>query len=125
MLPHQPVDDSVYDIGVSLSALSLERLDDHSNSNHSNTSWFSELNKLDLLTTDSSLPVTMDITSKQIISPPKLKLHPTCSCKTDQWNKRISEDDHCDSNKQYYIIILSCLLLFSVTCNVVLIYWIT
>lgn len=125
MLPHQPVDDSVYDIGVSLSALSLEWHNDHSNNNHSNTSWFSELNKLDLLTADhdSSLPVAMDITSKQIISPPKLKFHPTCSCKTNQWN-RTNEDNHCVDNK-HYIITLSCLLFLSVTCNVVLIYWIT
>ena len=126
MLPHQPVDDSVHDIGVSLNALSLEWRNDHNNSIQSNISWFSELNKLDLLTANSSLPVTMDITSKQIISPPKLKLHPTSSCKTNPWNRRMSEDSQCVNNKQHYIIItLSSLLLLSVMCNVVLIYWIT
>ena len=128
LLPHHSaVDDSVYDIEVSLSALSLDWHDEHNNSNHSNTSWFSELNKLDLLTVDPSLPVTMDTISKQIISPPKLKLHQTCSFQTNQWNKRMSGDNHSVSNKQYYIIItlLCLLLLLSVTCNIVLIYWIT
>ena len=119
MLSQQQEDDPVYDdIGVSLSALSLHHDEPHS-SNHSNTSWFCELNKLDLLNVvDSSQPVTMDTASKQIISPPKLKLH-RAFCQRDS---RTTAAQHSTINhKQYYmIIILSCLLSVSATCNVML-----
>lgn len=122
------VDDSVYDIGVSLGAMSLDHDEQHSDHNHSNTSWFSELNKLDLLRiVDSSLPVTMD-TRKQIISPPKLKVPGTFLSQSNQQNNGVIGNNHSTTNhKQYHVIIaiLTCLLLLSVTCNVVLIYWIT
>ena len=120
MLSQQQEDDTVYDdIGVSLSTLSLHHDDPHS-SNHSNTSWFSELNKLDLLNVDSSQPVAMDTANKQIISPPKLKLRGMFSPQQD--GSRIRAAQHSTINhKQYYIIIvLSCLLSASVTCNIML-----
>lgn len=118
-------DDSVYDIRVSLCALSLDHDKQHS-SNHSNTSWFSELNKLDLLNVGSPLPVTMDTANRQIISPPKLKLHKTFSSHSNHWSNGLRENNYTTINhKQYYIIILSCLLSVSIMCNVVLIYWIT
>lgn len=125
MLPSHQVDNSsVYDIGVSLHALSLD-CDEHGH-NHSNTSWFSELHKLDLLNVrvNSPPPVTMDTNSKQIISPPKLKLHGVFSSQQDRITGNIQSTSN---HKQYYviIIIILCLLLVSVTCNVVLIYRIT
>ena len=116
-------DNSVNDIGVSLGALSLRWHDEHSNSNHNNTSWFSKLNELNLLNVNP--PVTID-TSRQILSPPKLKLRGTFSWQTKQSNEKMNNKNYSIINKQYYIIIIiSCLLLVSVTCNVVLIHWIT
>ena len=120
MLPHQV--DNMDIIRISFSALSLDQQNKQT-SNHSDTSWFSELNKLNLLYVNSSLPVTMDTTRKQIISPPRLRINGTQS---NQWNDKITENNHCFINhKQYCIIIttLSCLLSVSVTFNVVLIYW--
>lgn len=124
------VDNAVYDIRVSLSTLSLDHNKQCTSGNgrtiHSNTSWFSELSKLNLLQhVNSSLPVAMDTTNKQIISPPKLKPHgtPLAVQSNNEMTKKIVL-----KHKQYYIItiiILSCLLSVSVTCNIVLIYWIT
>lgn len=117
MLPHQV--DNVDNVRLSFSALSLDQHNEQT-SNHSNMSWFSELNKLNLLHVNSSLPVTMD-TTRKIIRASRLRIHGTQS---NQWNDRITENNH--GYKQYYIIIiLLCLLSVSVTCNVMLIYWIT
>ena len=115
--------DSIYNIEVSLSALSLDHDDEPHSSNHSSTSsWFSELDKLDLLNVDSSLPVTMDTGSKQIISPPKLRLRRTFS---PHWDDKIRQIHHSTiTHRRHYIIItLSCLLSVSVTCNVILLFY--
>lgn len=107
------MDDLVYDIGLSLNALSLGHTNAPNNQPTMHISWFSELNKLNLLTYNSSPPVVTIDTSKQIIRPPKLNFN------------GMLVHHSVPHNKQYYIIILSCLLSVSVLCNVMLIYWIT